>query len=104
MHNFGLLSLSSLSSDRKKNCGKSWIAIRPDLSLIILSVAAEYKLGGGRGQSLLSAMFHSGGAGGVKRYNGGHFPPIRQDGRFNYVLQPTGCPLQDPSQAIKRLS
>ena len=42
---------------------------------------------------MLSAIFHSGGAGGVKCYNGGHFPPIRQDGRFNYVLQAVLCRL-----------
>ena len=39
-------------------------------------------------------MLDSGGAGGVKCYNGGHFPPIRQDGRFNYVLQAVLCKLQ----------
>ena len=87
-----------MRSDRK-NCGKSRIPIRPDLSPI-LSVTAEYQLGGNHGQSLISAMSDSvgaggaGGAGGVKCYNVGHFPPIRQDGGFNYVLQAVLCMLK----------
>ena len=87
MHKFGLLTVKSLS---KKNCGKSWIPIRPDLSPILdvsgRHCGAEYRLVGS-GETFLSAMSDSGGAGGVKCYNRGHFPPISQGGRFNYVLR-----------------
>ena len=93
-----------------KNCGKPGSPIRPDLSPI-LSVTAEYQLEGNHGQSLISAMFDSVGAGGaegagrVKCYNVGHFPPIRQDGHFNYALQTVLCRLGlTGSKAIKRLS